>query len=115
MSDTLHMEMIQQALEEEKEKLQNQLQTFSGDVPTTDKNLDQMDIAQVYSDQGISHAMQMSERKQLAQVEVALQATQTRKTEEDFLQWLRKQEALKKQTAKDQRNPLKRPAPSRKS
>jgi DnaK suppressor protein len=68
------MEMIQQALEEEKEKLQKQLQTFSENDPTTDKNLDQMDIAQVYSDQGISHAMQMSERKQLAQVEAALQA-----------------------------------------
>lgn len=42
------------------------------------------------------------------------QATQTRKTKEDFLRWLRKQEVLKKQAAKDQRNPLKRPAPSRK-
>ena len=74
MSDTLHMEMIQQALEDEKKKLQKLLQTFSGNDPTTDENLDQMDIAQVYSDQGISHALQMSERKQLAQVEVALQA-----------------------------------------
>ena len=74
MSDTLNMEMIQQMLEEEKEKLQKQLQTFSGDDPATDKNLDQMDIAQVYSDLGISHALQLSERKQLAQVEAALQA-----------------------------------------
>jgi RNA polymerase-binding protein DksA len=74
MSDTLNMEMIQQILEEEKEKLQKQLQTFSGNDPTADKNLDQMDIAQVYSDQGLSHALQMSERRQLAQVEAALQS-----------------------------------------
>ena len=74
MSDTLNMEMIQQTLEEEKEKLQKQLQTFSGNDPTADKNLDQMDIAQVYSDQGLSQALQLSERKHLAQVEVALQA-----------------------------------------
>ncbi len=74
MSDTLNMEMIQQTLEEEREKLQKQLQAFSENDPATDKNLDQMDIAQVYSDQGISDSLQMSERKQLARVEVALQA-----------------------------------------
>ena len=43
------------------------------------------------------------------------QANQTRKTKEDFLRWLRKQEALKKQEAKDQSAPLKRPARPRNS
>lgn len=74
MSDTLNMAKIKQTLEEEKEKLQKQLRTSSGDDPTTDDNLDQLDIAQVYSDQGISKALHTSESKQLAQVMAALRA-----------------------------------------
>ncbi|GJM40061.1 MAG: hypothetical protein DHS20C20_03430 [Ardenticatenaceae bacterium] len=38
----------------------------------------------------------------------------TYKTKDDFLRWLRKREALKKQAAKEQLSPPKRPARPRK-
>ena len=74
MSETLNIEKIRQGLEEEREKLLKQLQILSADDQTVDKNPDQMDIAQAYNDQVISHALQSSEEKQLIQVEIALKA-----------------------------------------
>ena len=74
MTETQNMEMIKQMLEAEREKLLEQLQLSFEDDQSVDKNPDQMDIAQAYNDQVISHALQSSEEKQLIQVEIALKA-----------------------------------------
>ena len=74
MTESLNMAMIQQMLEEEREKLRQQLQILSGNGHTESKNPDQMDIAQAYSDQERSRALQTFEQKHLDQVEAALQA-----------------------------------------
>lgn len=69
--------MTKQMLEEERERLLKHLQIPSGEDDSTDKNLDQMDSAQIYSDQDRSHALQTFAQKQLVQVEDALQAIAT--------------------------------------
>lgn len=74
MNETLNIEKIRQGLEEEREKLLKQLQIPSANDQTVDTNPDQMDIAQAYNDQVLSHALQTSEGKQLIQVENALKA-----------------------------------------
>ena len=74
MTEMPNMEMIKQMLEAEREKLLQQLQLSSGDDQSVDKNPDQMDIAQAYNDQDISHALQTFEEKQLIQIEIALKA-----------------------------------------
>lgn len=74
MNEALDIEKIRQGLEEEREKLLKQLQIPSANDQTMDKNLDQMDIAQAYNDQVLSHALQTSEGKKLIQVENALKA-----------------------------------------
>jgi DnaK suppressor protein len=73
-TDTPNMEMIKQMLETERGKLLEKLQLSSGDEQSVDKNPDQMDIAQAYNDQDISHALQTVEEKQLIQVDIALEA-----------------------------------------
>jgi RNA polymerase-binding protein DksA len=72
--DTSNMEMIKQMLETERGKLLQKLQLSSGDEQLGDKNPDQMDIAQAYNDQDISHALQSFEEKQLIQIDIALEA-----------------------------------------
>jgi len=74
MTESLDMAMIQRILEGEREKLRQQLQILSGNGHTESKNPDQMDIAQAYSDQERSRALQTFEQKHLNQVEAALQA-----------------------------------------
>ncbi len=74
MLETLDIEKIRLVLEEEKVKLLKQLQIPSVDDQTMDKNPDQMDIAQAYNDQVLSHALQSFEEKHLIQVAIALQA-----------------------------------------
>ena len=69
-----NMQMIKQMLEMERAKLLEQLQLSSKDDQSMDKNPDQMDIAQAYNDQDISHALQTFEEKQLIQVDIALEA-----------------------------------------
>lgn len=74
MNETLNIEKIKRVLEEEREKLLKQLKIPSANDQAVDNNLDQMDIAQAYNDQVISHALQTSEGKKLLQVENALKA-----------------------------------------
>ncbi|UCC52776.1 MAG: TraR/DksA C4-type zinc finger protein [Anaerolineaceae bacterium] len=74
MTESLNTKMIQQMLEEEREKLRQQLQISSGDGRAEAKNPDHMDIAQAYSDQERFHAVQTLEQEHLDQVEAALQA-----------------------------------------
>ncbi len=73
ITDTPSIEMIKQILETQREKLLEQLQ-LSSEEQFVDKNPDQMDIAQAYNDQVLSHALQSFEDKQLIQVEIALEA-----------------------------------------
>lgn len=74
MIEIPNMEIIKQMLEEERKRILKHLQTPSGKGNNADKNLDQMDKAQLYSDQARSHALQTFAQKQLVQVEDALQA-----------------------------------------
>lgn len=73
-TDTPNLEIVKQTLETERGKLLEKMQLSSGDGQFVDKNLDQMDIAQAYNDQDISHALQTFEEKQLIQVDNALEA-----------------------------------------
>ena len=74
MRTLLNVEKVQEVLEEEKEKLLKQLQLSSANEQAMGKNPDQMDMALAYNNQDISQALQSAEKKQLIQVEVALQA-----------------------------------------
>jgi RNA polymerase-binding protein DksA len=66
--------MIKHMLEEEREKLQQQLLVSSGNGRPESKNPDLMDMAEAYSDQERFSALQTLEQKQLTQIETALQA-----------------------------------------
>lgn len=74
MVEDLNMTTIQQMLEAEREKLRQQLNISVEDDRSESKNLDHMDIAQAYSDQERSRALHLLDKKQLGQVEAALQA-----------------------------------------
>ena len=74
MTESLNIETIQRMLEEEREKLRQQLQVSSGNGRTESINPDHMDIAEAYSDHERFHALQVLEQKQLDQVEAALRA-----------------------------------------
>lgn len=74
MTESLNIETIQQMLEEEREKLRQQLQISSGNSSDDSKNPDQMDMAQAYSDQERDNTLHTFEQKHLDQVEAALQA-----------------------------------------
>jgi DnaK suppressor protein len=74
MTENLNIETIKQMLEEEREKLWQQLKISSGDDYTKSKNPDHMDMAEAYSDHERFQALQALEHKHLDQVEAALQA-----------------------------------------
>jgi RNA polymerase-binding transcription factor DksA len=74
LTESLNMEMMQQMLEVESERLRQRSQKSSGNGRTESKDPDLMGMAQSYSDQERTRAIQILEQEHIDLIAVALKA-----------------------------------------